>query len=493
MSLPSPSGDLTRRHRMLLLLVITALAALARIFYLGTKSLWLDEVATWTLVQQPWDAFVRQLLDREGNMALYHLLLRPWMYFGESEFWTRALSVPPAVATVPVVYAIGRKVWGERAGLLAALLLALNACHVAYSQEARSYIWLCFTSVVSTWYFLEAVERPHWRIWTAWAVANAAGVYFHFLGVLVPLSQGLSLVFLHRRQIPWAHVVGGGVLFGTLAAPAAWYVITHDQGQIDWVPRPNLLSLFYLASFFVSNGGTALKYFLALAYVAGLWLALRALAFAMRRDGWTNQNWRQALIVCSVAGPIAITLVASIAKPIFYNRYLFTCLPPLLMLVAAGLSQLRARTFTAAVAYTVLFSTGTVWSWDERPREPWREVAAYVYAEARAGDALLFHVPWAVDPFEFYRRRMQARPGSDVVNVEVLPGLPNAASATAPRVWIVLFHNQLPDGRPDASTVALTDSLSEAYATVESRRFDNIDIDLYSGPRKAGAAAQFTR
>ena len=196
-------------HAAGLVVAITTLAALVRVLHLGAKSLWLDEAASWMIVRQPWDAFVRQLLTAEGNMTLYYLLLRQWLRFGESEAWMRALSVLPAVATVPLVYALARRVWDVRAGLLAALLLTLNACHVAYSQEARSYAWLAFATVVSTWYFLAGIDRPSFAGWTAYAWSTAAIVYFQFLGGLVPLAQWLSLAVLRREQIPGKHLLYG--------------------------------------------------------------------------------------------------------------------------------------------------------------------------------------------------------------------------------------------------------------------------------------------
>jgi len=474
-------------HAAGLVVAITTLAALVRVLHLGAKSLWLDEAASWMIVHQPWDAFVRQLLTAEGNMTLYYLLLRQWLRFGESEAWMRALSVLPAVATVPLVYALARRVWDVRAGVLAALLLALNACHVAYSQEARSYAWLAFATVVSTWYFLAGIDRPSFAGWTAYAWSTAAIVYFQFLGGLVPLAQWLSLAVLRREQIPGKHLLYGLGVLAALVAPAAWYVITRDQGQINWVPRPSLLEVYHVLTFLASNGRKGLCNFLLLAYAAGLSLAIRAFCLALRRCGRTLANWHQALILCGFAGPIAISLVLSVWKVIFFKRFLFVCLPSLVMLVAAGIAQVRSpRLLAVAVMYAAVCSAGTVWYWYGRPNEPWRDAAGYVYGEAHAGDVLVFHKPWSGHAaFDYYRGRMQHLPGARSIVVQPVPNVLHPDPWSSPRVWLALFHSSW--GRsPDAGTLALRASLQRAYGSMERRRFQNIEVDLFSRPREGG-------
>src|SRR5579864_6808927 len=86
----------------LLLAATLAIGAITRLLFLGRKSFWLDEGASVALARLPWRAFVERLSTHEANMAVYYLLLRGWLAFGQSEFWIRTLSVIPGVATLPV-------------------------------------------------------------------------------------------------------------------------------------------------------------------------------------------------------------------------------------------------------------------------------------------------------------------------------------------------------------------------------------------------------
>jgi mannosyltransferase len=89
------------------------------------------------IARLPWRPFFYVLRHREINMALYYVLLHVWLSLGSTEAFIRGLSVLFSLATVPVLYALGVRVGGRMAGLLAAWLLAINAYHVRYAQEAR--------------------------------------------------------------------------------------------------------------------------------------------------------------------------------------------------------------------------------------------------------------------------------------------------------------------------------------------------------------------
>src|SRR5687767_9124922 len=114
---------------------IAVLALGLRLHLLGWKSFWPGEGVSGASGPLPWSDFFKLLWRREANMSFYYLLLRGWTGLGDSEFVIRSLSVVFAIATLLVVYALGRRMFGTQTGLLAALLLATNAFHLRYSQE----------------------------------------------------------------------------------------------------------------------------------------------------------------------------------------------------------------------------------------------------------------------------------------------------------------------------------------------------------------------
>jgi predicted membrane-bound mannosyltransferase len=130
------------RRTPLVLWAIVALAAALRLIGLGAKSFWLDEIASVVIARMPGNSFWGWLWHDEGNMALYYVMLRPWLHIHLGEATVRLLSVVPGIASIPVIYLLGMRLFGRSVGLLAALFLALSTCSVVYSQEARGYSWL---------------------------------------------------------------------------------------------------------------------------------------------------------------------------------------------------------------------------------------------------------------------------------------------------------------------------------------------------------------
>jgi mannosyltransferase len=143
-------------------LLVLLIAFAVRFHQLGAQSLWNDEGNSLRLAQHsPTD-----LIDAAGrdiHPPGYYLLLKAWIALaGTSEFGLRALSAFEGVLTVGVTLALGRRLFGRGAGILAGLLVALSPFAVYYSQEARMYAQLSLLSALSMALFVDWVRRlPH--------------------------------------------------------------------------------------------------------------------------------------------------------------------------------------------------------------------------------------------------------------------------------------------------------------------------------------------
>ncbi len=143
----------------MLLSVTVVLGTWLRLFDLGQKSYWWDEIITIRLASLPFDAFRSTLWHYEANMSFYYLLVRWWIQFGNGEAWLRSLSVVTAVLSIPVIYAVGTVLSRKNTGLIAAFLLSINVAHIAYAQEARSYSLLVLLCLLSLFFFLRIDQR----------------------------------------------------------------------------------------------------------------------------------------------------------------------------------------------------------------------------------------------------------------------------------------------------------------------------------------------
>src|SRR3954447_20552431 len=203
---PSPaSGSLVRRLGPAgwALLGIVGGAAALRFSTLGVQSFWHDEAVTVGRVLHPGlGATLREIPSSEATPPLYYVLAWLWSkLFGTSEAGIRSLSALFGTATVPVAYAIGARLVSRRAGVLAAMAVAVSPLMVWYSQEARAYALLVLTSALTIWLFACALQEPERRRRLGWwAVAASLALLSHYFAAFVVIPEAAWLLWRVRKR-----------------------------------------------------------------------------------------------------------------------------------------------------------------------------------------------------------------------------------------------------------------------------------------------------
>ena len=244
------------------LLALECLLALTlALLFIGRESFWLDEALSVFIAKRSWPSMTQLLAHREANQGLYYIFLHFWLHLGSSEAIVRGLSAVFAVATVPVMYLLGKQLFDKRVGLMAGLLMATNGFWLQYAQEARAYSLVLLLTALSSYAFLRALEAPSKQRWACYAALSALAIYAHFFAGFVVFAQFTSLLLLSRRDIPWKALTASAVAIGVLLVPLAAFVLTA-KGQLDWVAPPNLHKV--LGIFVLLSGGRVLifAYFL---------------------------------------------------------------------------------------------------------------------------------------------------------------------------------------------------------------------------------------
>jgi len=461
----------------LVLAAIVLIGALLRLIALGRKSFWLDEIASVAIARRPLPVFLHFLWREEGNMALYYALLKPWLHLGYNEAAVRMLSVIAGVLSLPMMYALGKRLFGRDVGILATALLALNACAISVSQEARAYSFVVLAVLLSTLLFVRLIEAPSHGRMLAYALVAGLTCYFHYFGVLVPAAHAGSILALPAERRPWKPLFAAWGIIAVLAAPILWLMHAQDVGHISWLAPPSWLELYHLGVFVAADGGKAVG-----GVLLGIELVLAGLFVARFSRIWRDddqlQRWRYALVASAIATPVIITLLVSIIRPAFYHRFLIICLPGWLLMIAIALTQIRLRGWRTAAIFLVcgLSLAATVLLY-RRVTEDWRSAVAYLVAMTRPDDRVLYYQSVGQFAVENYRDWLQppnaARPGSIAIN----PGNPDWQREIehAPRVWLVLFRAK-PD---DEASRAIAAELSKNYAPVSVNLFRDITVIEY--------------
>ncbi|MGO9464503.1 MAG: glycosyltransferase family 39 protein [Isosphaeraceae bacterium] len=330
---------------------IVALGAGLRSFELGRLSFWYDEVVTMRLARagSP-GALVDRLFQIDATRAPLHpLLLQAWLeVFRTSEASARSLSVVCGVATIVLVFLIGRIVFDAPTGLWAAWLGALSPILIVYAREARMYAWLVLVTCCA-WLALLALLRARSPARTmAYGLSLVALAYSHPLGLVMGATLALA-------GLIGARACFGGFsrwLFVHLAALVL--VLPWIGNYFDHPPEflSGRLPLRFLLGVPIGFIGGDFRVLggLLLLIVAGLLRHTRGRDIGREEQSalryWSGPAF---LLLWFALPPLSLYLYSLVSYPIFGPaRYTACSAPAFLVLVAAGL-----RSMPALVRYPV--------------------------------------------------------------------------------------------------------------------------------------------
>jgi mannosyltransferase len=188
------------RRIPLVLAIVCVAGAVLRFATLDGQSLWFDEAVTARLLRMDLAGLLHAIPDSESSPPLYYLLAWLWTHvFGTGEVGLRSLSALLGTATIPVVWALGRRIGGERAGLVAAALIAVNPMLVWFSQEARAYGLLVLLAALAALLWLRALERPGPGRAAAWGVVAALALATHYYAIFLVTPMAIWLLLAGAR------------------------------------------------------------------------------------------------------------------------------------------------------------------------------------------------------------------------------------------------------------------------------------------------------
>jgi hypothetical protein len=468
------SGDASAWQSLAL---IATLSLLVRILFLG-KSLWLDEgiavANAWAggLPLTFWHEWFRKLwAHSEFNMVFYFAVLRVWLRAGNSEAFIRLLSVIPAVATLPVVYAIGRRTFDRRTGLIAALLLAVHGAHVTYSQEARGYTMVVFFCAAATYFFLRAIEDGGWKFWGLYWLSATLGIYSHLFAVLVVAAHWLSLAWALRRNFPWIRLVVTSLAIFVAASPEFYFAVSNQGHQVEWIPK---LGVSQVVNTISELAGSPLT----LPFYLAMWVVAVAYCRRVWRGEDARKRWYLALLLSWAVAPLVMVIVISVKRPMLVPRYLLISAPAVVLLAAVGAFTMRERRRRIVLWALVFLSLAFIGFLYTRPKEDWRGASAYVLSHAQPGDAVAVVPKWSEPLFAYYQERSGNR---TVVEIPALAlssnqSFLNAASQYR-RIWVIVYSRQYALHQPDTEMVL--GSMADGYREVAANDFRLLHVKLF--------------
>jgi 4-amino-4-deoxy-L-arabinose transferase-like glycosyltransferase len=399
---PVQTGIPPRLFFLFLLLCATSLRFIA----LGRQSLWCDELFS-VFWAKAGVAFALSHAAQETNPPLYYLLLNPWMsLFGESESAVRLLSACASALTVAVTYFLGRRLFNETAGFIAACLLALSPLHLYFAQEARAFALfdlgfacLLFSLVVLIGRLGRGTSaRDAIRSLPALGIviSSTACAYLHFVSFMMFTTVGgvVAVIWWRNFACSRAYFLCFGALgaaIAVLTAPSfALALAQRHSPSVSWMSFPTITKLLGLVT------GTP-AWTAAPAWILGgvivvsmssafVWAAL------FLRGWWCNRKTYIASIafLLPVLGFCLLTAV-SLKQPFLFTRTTLWMSIPLYAGLGGTVAGLRGGTArlcaTAILILTACSLTGGYFALSSK--EPWRTRVASYRASMGPADLLI--------------------------------------------------------------------------------------------------------
>lgn len=402
------------RYSLVLLILLTLLAFVLRLYRLDFYDYWDDEIIT-TLAARAslYDIFFSLPDYSVHHMPLYYTLVHVWTrLFAHDHLLTiRLLSVVLGTTCVPLLFVLARDLTARTSvALVAAGVLAVSPMQIVHSQQCRMYPLMTLVVIVAAILFWRAWRQGGWHRWLWFGVAFAAGWYTHVYVPFSLLALDVWAVYdtVRERRIPWRRWAGltaahvGGLAAFLPFVPQLLRSIEHAQGAFwlasntpfDWLPaliegsNGATLALRAHRNMPPAELVTAAPLPLA-ALLVGVGAILLVLWVSVRD---VQNNPAMVLLHSLLWTPIVVATVLSLTiKPILISRYLIGITPPLVILLAwVGVRLWHhrgGRVLALAFVASIAISLETVYP--DTPRVNDRIVLADMLADQQQpGDAI---------------------------------------------------------------------------------------------------------
>lgn len=421
----------------MLLISVLSLGFIIRLISLD-QSIWLDEAINILGVKN------HSLLDLiiQYSRADFHppgwsIILWFWTHiFGFSEIATRIPSVIFGVLTIYIVFLIGKKLFSDKLGIIAAILLAINPLHIYYSQEARMYSMATLAVAINMLFFIKHLKSEKISL-VYLSLSNFFVLMSDYLAYFIFPAQLITMTLINRKM---AYKWIGSLIIALLLM--IWWLPTFiGQFNVGSIAAANLPTWkFVVGAFdFKTLPLTFVKFIIGRISIAdktlyaGLVLPVCMLfGFLLWRGFKESSTLVKKLLLSWIIVPLAIATIISFVIPVYsYFRVLFV-LPGFLILISQGILSFRKSlkyTFILTVIFIELFCTSVYLFNPIFYREDWKGLVGFLNNK-KFDYIVLFESSGTLPPFDYYSKNrlnafgalkdFPANQEKDVIDIENL-------------------------------------------------------------------------
>ncbi|HEX7291705.1 MAG TPA: glycosyltransferase family 39 protein [Conexibacter sp.] len=385
---------------------VAAVAAVATAFLLHQLRAWPpheDETLALFVGRDSLPGVIDHVTRDRGGAPLHFLVAWTVAHLGFGLGGLRLASATFALASLPLVALLGRRLAGPAVALVATVLVASSWLFLFHGVYGRMYSLFLFCSLACTLSLLAALDRRGRGRWALWVLTALLTVATHPYGVLLLGGQGAYVLVMRRDRLRAAVPAGAAVL--VLGIPF-WLtdLVLADRFDVgvggggQKLGGPEALARYLWRS---AGDATAGWWPVTLLAVLG---AAAGIVF-LRREA-------RALVLCLVGVTMAAFALARLggsASP--ESRHLIFLAPAFAIALAATVVRIGRRWPAVAVALVAMLvvvdvawawhRTSPLFEWEPDARQAARaEAESWLAATSRPDDVLFGYEPLYLGAWE---------------------------------------------------------------------------------------------
>ena len=357
-----------KRDYILFGLVVILALVLRLLFIDKTAGFWHNEMVMYnqTIAGGPLD-IIKAAVDADVHFPLYQLMLALWIkIFGNGDITIRLFSVLAGVLNVIAAFFAGKDLKDNRTGNIFAFLTAINSTLIFYSQEVKFYIFLSLFVTVSMYFIARIFKYGNKSDYAGYIIVNAAIVYTFTIGILYVIAQGIAVliyILIKNKQIFIKFLISNLILIGVVS-PFAIYILTHmnKYESAAWIFTSNIFTTFVLIQNYFSpyligiyNNPKIYIPTLGILQILFIYIPVGIAFFGIYKAVRTNkQNY--LLLALPLLFLVFETILCLNSGLRILTRYTILAIPPLLLLVSLGLTELKGRTIKILISYLLIIN-----------------------------------------------------------------------------------------------------------------------------------------
>jgi mannosyltransferase len=490
--------------------LVLLLGAGLRIYDLGTESYWVDEMYTIIEGQQSIPQMIAsgRLDQPPGFYIPFHFWLQA---FGAGEINTRSFSVVAGILSILIIYIIGRKLFNNQVGLIAAFLMAISAFQIYYSQTTRFYMFFELMALCSFLFYILALSSNKPIFFVSYVISSIILVYSLIFGVWILAAQNIYFFLRYKKHkrimVTW--IICQLLILLAMIPYFTPLVLGRSgmQGAVDLnigsIPAPAIVDPLRTIVHFIllARGDRSWSDILTSYGLAALLLVIGILIYVSRHgvkkwfsslkclysdnDGGQGDRSKVLLLFCWFLCPILLLYVFSLLiQPMYKDYYTISAAPAFYLLVSLAIFNIR-KVFPILISFLVLLILvlpGNYYYYRSDMNQEWKQAAAFINSNAAQNEILVFAggIGTGIEQKIYQYYDHDALPkcvlGNDLVTSTMKSEQLMKCISGYDRFWVLIRNSTEPSSLVDTYQLFFQSLDEPTFLLIKSRQFIDITV-----------------